>query len=165
MDMTTISATLASLNIASKFIKNSIEKIKDDAVREKVTEILDSIIPLQANIVSLYESNLTLIKEKETLEKKIMEIEDWQKEASRYELKELASGVYVYCIKETAKSSEPNHYLCAKCYNDRNKTILQRTSHSHAGVHYVCHSCSSEIIDHSQAKPSSYENPNWDALL
>lgn len=164
MDMSTISAALSSLNIVSKFIKDSIDKIKDDAIREKVEELLNAIIPLQSQIISLQALNSAGIQEKEVLEKKLRDIEDWRKEATRYELKELASGVYVYTIKETAKSSEPVHYLCAKCYNERKKSILQRTRQSLDGTHYVCHSCSSEIIDHSKAIPipTAQLGDKWD---
>lgn len=160
MDMSTISTALASLNIASKFIKDSIEKIKDDAVREKVEELLNAIIPLQSQIISLQAMNSASIQEKEVLEKKLSDIEDWQKEATRYELKALASGVYVYTIKETAKSSEPVHYLCAKCYQERKKSILQRISKTMMGVTYICHTCKSAILDHSQ----SYSPPTIEEL-
>lgn len=163
MDIATISAALSSLSITSKFIKDSIEKIKDNAVREKVEELLNAIIPLMSQIISLQALNSASIKEKEALEQKLKNIENWNEEAARYELEELASGVYVYAIKEAAKSSGPVHYLCAKCYNDRKKSILQRTQHSYSGMHYVCHSCSSEIVDHSKAKPIPQQsNNNWD---
>ena len=157
MDISTISAALSSLNVASKFIKGSIEKIKDEAVREKVEELLNAIIPLMSQIISLQTLNSASIKEKEALEKKLKDIEDWQKESIRYELKELASGVYVYGIKEAAKSSEPDHYLCAKCYNERKKAIIQRVLHSYDGMHYICHTCSSEIIDYSKVVISGNE--------
>lgn len=119
VDLSTISAALSSLDIASKFSKHSIEKIKDGAVRVKVEELLNAVIPLQTHIITLQTMNSASITEKENLEKKLKEIEDWNKEASRYELKELASGVYVFGIKITAKSSEPPHYLCTKCYQER----------------------------------------------
>lgn len=167
MDMGTISAALTSLGLAAKFLKDSIEKIKDEAVREKVKELLDTIIPLQTYIISLNETISSLRKEKEAIEQKLREIEDWRQEAASYELVELASGVYAYMKKKTIPLSEPPHYLCAKCYNDRKKSILQRVRQSHAGMHYVCHSCSSEIIDHSNAKPfpTAEQAEGWDPFV
>ena len=153
MDINTISSALGSLGLTVNFVKNSIEKIKDAAVREKVEELLNTIIPLQSIILSLQSANSTLIKEKEALEHKLSEIEDWRQEASGYELKELVSGVYVYAKKKGVQTTEPIHYLCTKCYNERRKSILQRTRHDFDGMHYVCHSCSSEIIDYSKAMP------------
>jgi len=164
MDMNTISAALTSLGLTAKFIRTSIEKITDEAVREKVQELLDAIISLQSLIISHQAEFSALRQEKEAIEQKLREIENWREEASRYELTEIASGVYVYAKKKTVESSEPLHYLCAKCYNERKKSILQRTQHSGMGIHYICHSCSSEILDHSKETPSTYENPNWDSF-
>ena len=45
------------------------------------------------------------------------------------------------------------HWICAKCYNERKKSILQRKLKSMAGVNYICHTCKSEILDHSQSVP------------
>lgn len=151
MDIPTISAALASINLASQFIKSSIDKIKDNAVREKVEELLNSIIPLQIHIITFYEKYSTCAKEKENLEQKRRENEDWKQEASRYKLIELASGVYAYAKEKLMDDSEPHHYICAKCYSDRKKTILQRDSISHDGIHYKYDRCGSEIIDHSKA--------------
>lgn len=162
VDITAISATLASLNLASKFIKDSIEKIKDNAVREKVEELLNAIIPLQTHIISLQVVNSASIQEKEALEKKLREIEDWNKEAASYELKEIASGVYVYAIKPNSSVASPPHNLCAKCFQERKKSILQRVKKSMVGVTYACHSCKSEILDHSKSQTPSYENPGYD---
>lgn len=164
MDMNTISAALASLSLTANFVKKSIEKIKDDAVREKVQELLDTIIPLQSFVISLQTTVSTVNKEKEALEQKLREIENWRQEASSYELTQIASGVYTYTKKKTIESSEPVHYLCAKCYNDQRKSILQRVNKTMAGVKYICHTCKSEFLDHSQSSPSTYENPNWDAF-
>lgn len=162
--MNTISAALPGLSLTTKFLKDSIGKIKDIAVREKVEELLNTIIPLQSFVISLQATNSSLIKEKETLEQKLREIEDWRQEASSYELTEIASGVYVYMKKKAVDSSEPVHYLCANCYNDRKKSILQRTRQSHGGMHYICHFCSSEIIDHSKAIPILQQQNNWNAF-
>jgi len=162
MDMTTISATLTSLGITAKFIKGSIEKIKDEAVREKVTELLDTIIPLQTAIISLNETTSSLRQEKEAAEQKLREIEDWRIEAASYKLTEVASGVYVYAKEKTTTSSEPYHYLCAKCYNDRKKSILQRISKTMMGIEYICHTCKSEILDHSQSYNPPSETQNYD---
>ncbi len=150
MEIGTFSATLSSIGLATDFVKSSIDKIKDNAVREKVQELLNAIIPLQFQIMSLQAVNSALTKEKEDLEEELSKIKDWRTEASRYELKEIASGVYAY-MKKTEHSTEPAHYLCTRCYTEGKKSILQRTEKDFGGVHYLCFCCKSEIIDHSKA--------------
>ena len=125
-DIITISAILKSLSVATKFLKGSLEQIKDIAVREKVEELLTAIIPLQSMILSLQAENSAYIKEIKNLENKLREIEDWAKEASGYELKELAPGVFVYVKKSESGDTRPIVYLCPKCFDiDHKKAVLQ----------------------------------------
>ena len=116
-----------------------------------------------SEINSLQALHSTCIKEKETLEKQLKDIENWQKEASRYELKELASGVYIYGIKKTTQSSEPLHYLCTNCFDTkRHKSILQRTQQDVFGTHYKCNNCGSEILDYSHSYNPPPETQSYD---
>ena len=126
-------------------------QIKDTAVREKLEELLNAIIPLQSHIITLQAFNSDIVKEKEALEKKLREIEDWGTESLNYELNELASGVFAYKYKSGSTLSGPAYYLCANCFNiKRQKSILQRTGQDGLGIYYKCGNCGSEIIDHSK---------------
>lgn len=154
MDIATISAALSSIDIASKFLKGHIEQIKDSAVRGKLQELLDSIIPLYSEVMSLQLSNGTYIQKIAELEKKLREIEDWKTETLKYQLKELASGVYAYEQKPESNSTEPRYYLCPNCFDTKQqKSIFQRVTQDGRGTHYACHGCGNKICDHS--KPSS----------
>ena len=142
VDITSISAVLASLNVATKFIKGSLEKIKDMAVREKVEELLNAIIPLQSMILSLQAENSTYIREIQNLEKNLREIEDWRKESEGYELKELATGVYLYVKKPESGHTGPVVYLCPNCFDvNHKKSIIQIAS---SGFHR-CLNCKNEF--------------------
>jgi len=159
VDMSTISAALTSLNAASKFIKDSIEKIKDNAVREKVEELLNAIIPLQTHVITLQAMNSESIKEKEALEKKLKEIEDWSEESSRYELKELAPRVYVYTIKADSSYVGPIHNLCTNCFDiHHKKSIIQLLSETAGGIFYFCPNCKTELKVHHGSSGSSSPN-------
>ena len=125
-DPATISAFLTSLSFAAKFVKDSLEKIKDLAVRKEVEELLNAIIPLQSHIIALQEANFACIKEKQNLENKLREIEDWAKEAEGYELKKFPGRTYMYVKKPQSGDAGPVVYLCTKCFDiDHKKSILQ----------------------------------------
>jgi len=129
MDLTSITAVLSSLSIATKFLKGSLEKIKDMAVREKVEELLNAIIPLQSMILSLQAENSAYIREIQNLEKKLREVENWAKEVEGCELKEVAPGILVYVKKPESGHTEPIVYLCPNCFDvNHKKSILQVAS-------------------------------------
>jgi ribosomal protein L32 len=146
VDLASISAALSSLNIASKFLKNRLKQINDSAVREKLEELLNAIIPLQSQIIALQAANSAYIKEKEEIEKKLREIEDWKKESDRYERKEFALGVYVYAIKVNSGYSGLEHNVCPKCFEiDRKISTIQLLHESAGGKVYFCPNCKNEF--------------------
>ncbi|MGA2465516.1 MAG: hypothetical protein ABSH06_14310 [Thermodesulfobacteriota bacterium] len=145
-DPVTISALLTSLSFAAKFVKDSLEKIKDLAVRKKVEELLNAIIPLQSHIIALQEGNFTCIKEKQNLENKLREIEDWAKEVSGYKLKALVPCVFVYVKKSESDDARPAVYFCPKCFDiHHKKSMLRLTSQGHDWTYFNCLNCKSDI--------------------
>jgi hypothetical protein len=141
-DPATISAFLTSLSFAAKFVKGSLEKIKDLAVREEVEKLLNAIIPLQSEIITLQEAYISHIREIQNLEKKLREIEDWRKEVECYELKELAPGVRVYVKKSQRGDSGPELYFCPQCFNiDHKKSMLQGSHLIEGIIRYTCLNC------------------------
>ena len=148
IDMRAISATLSTIEVASKYFKNYLTQIKDTAIRQKLGGLLDAIIPLQTHIISLQAEN-------EMLEKKLREKEEWKTETLKYELKELVSGVFAYKYKPDTNCSAPIHYLCSNCFDTkRQKSILQRQQDKF-GTYYICNNCGSKIFDHFN--PPSFE--------
>jgi len=146
-----IGSLIASSKIAYDIAK-SISALKSDVDRDKsITKILEVLLAVQTNALSVNSIAQELQEDKSALTQKLMEFEKWDETEAQYELKEIAIGVFVYSLKIVKSLSEPKHWLCAKCYNEKKKSLLQRTKHDFAGVHYICHSCSSEIVDHSKA--------------
>ena len=144
VDFASISAALTSLGIAVKFLKGSIEKIKDTAVREKVEELLEAIIPLQSEIIALHGVNLSYIQKIEDLEKKLREIENWTKEVESHELKQVSEDVHVYVKKSEGSQTGPVVYFCPNCFDiQHKKSILQ--SSTMRGYTHTCLNCKSDF--------------------
>ena len=145
VDFAGISAALSTLSVAIKFLKGSLEKIKDTAVREKVEELLNSIIPLQSEIIALQEANLSYVKEIQNLEKKLREVEDWAKEVESYELKQLSENTHVYVKKSESGRTEPVVYFCPNCFDiNHKKSILQNSTKR--GYILTCLNCKSDFF-------------------
>lgn len=132
-------------------IATTIKNITDDIeLKAKTSELYNSMISLQNGIMSMQAENHSLLQENQALSKKLMEIETWEKEKSKYSLQEICPQVFVYASDETDENSEPPHWICATCYNQGKKSILQLSKKVVSGHYYICHECNSEIRDHSK---------------
>lgn len=124
----------------------------DAAVRDKAIEAQAAIISLQSAMLSLQGQYAELMMEKDELERRLVEIENWTGEVQRYQLKEIAEGIFVRELKQDQAGAEPVHWLCTNCFAHRKKSILQRHAQD-----YVCPRCSAKIYGHFDCaeKPST----------
>jgi hypothetical protein len=134
-------AVITSLKTAFDLLKGIRKITQDMEITEKVVELQSVIISLQANILSMQAEHEELLNLKTDLEKKLMEYEKWDKEKTNYALTEISAGVFVYSRKKDQKPSEPDHWLCTKCFEDKRKSILQSRSSSL----YFCPQCGTEL--------------------
>jgi CII-binding regulator of phage lambda lysogenization HflD len=98
----------------------------DDTVRRNA-----AVIELQENILTAQQAQAALIKRIDYLKKEVAGFETWEAEKMNYELKSVHIDTFAYARKSIAGSSEPSHFICANCYEQRKKRILQRTDMAH----------------------------------
>ena len=164
---------IASLFTSAKVaydIAKGISSIKTEVERnEAIAEILRVLISVEHDALVMQNDHSLLLREKDDLLrekddliKKISEFEKWNETETQYELKSIAPGIFVFSYKETSQTTEPAHWLCANCYNDRKKSVIQLDHVSATGSHYVCHKCNSKITIHDEEylrdSRSSYVN-------
>jgi hypothetical protein len=125
MAIESISAVLTILKRASSAALSLHRISKDAAVNKKAVELTNAIIALQKYIMSVQAQYAKVVDAKRDLEKKLMEAEDWSKTQSHYDLKKLRSGFLVRSPNKLHPSPQPLHWLCANCYDKKNKSVLQ----------------------------------------
>lgn len=119
----------------------------DDTTRRNA-----AIIELQEKILSAQAAQAELVETVGSLKKRVTELEEWDADKQRYELKSVAPGSFAYALKQNAYGSAPAHQICAACYGRNKKFILQimpnSTAHIHLGIptKYQCPECKSEIV-------------------
>lgn len=148
-------AEISSLVASSKAaydIAKGINSLKSEIDRnESVSKVLEVLLAVQTQALSVNAIAQKLQEEKYELTKKVMEFEKWSETISQYELKEIAPGVLVYAYKKSDNSKEPMHWLCPNCFDTkRQKSIFQRMAQDGRGTHYACHGCGNKICDHSK---------------
>lgn len=142
-----IGAAISGLKTAAE-IAGGFVKLRDEAmIQAKVIELQSVILTAQGNALTAQGEQFSLLDAKRELEAKIAELEAWEREKKRYELKDVGNGCFAYVLKLDAAGTEPPHSICANCYQQGRKSILHRfhISIGHA-VALQCHACGSEMI-------------------
>ena len=142
MALLEITAVLSILEKATKVAHAILNVGEKSGLKKEAIELQTIITSLHSQILTMYAHYSELLQVKNDLEKKLMDYENWDETKSQYKLEEVAPGVFVFSLKEDNRVSEPNHWLCTNCFDDRKKSILQR----HGTVKYLCPKCKNEII-------------------
>lgn len=140
-----VAAVIASINgvreIASR-LKESAEKSK---LLAAIQQTQGQLIDLQSVIMNTKQELATTQDRARAAEQKCVDLEKWGVEAEQYELNEVAPGVFAYTSKPSMEGSDPPHHLCANCFIDHRKSILQLESSRMYIPALVCPRCQFRI--------------------
>jgi hypothetical protein len=164
MVITEISAALTTIKVAKDLIKGISSLNADVAIKEKTVDLLGTIVDLQEHILSMQSKYGELLKSKSDLEEKLKQHEEWLITKSGYTLNEVATGVFVYCSKESKDATEPKHWLCANCFSNEKKSILQLSKYDGSGQHYSCPGCKTDIYIPSDEVRRAFGQNNRDFI-
>ena len=140
-----ISSLIASSKAAYNIAKG-ISSLKSEIDRnESISKILEVLLAVQTQALSVNAIAQKLQEEKYELTKKLMEFEKWAETETQYKLEKVAPGVFVYAYKKTDTSSDPEHWLCTNCYKDRIKSIIRLASKGSSIKKYICPHCKDEF--------------------
>ena len=139
--MIDFAAFISSISVASDIAKGLQSIHNEEQIFEATSDLRKRILDIQGSALTLQENHFSLLQQKTDLEKRLLEYEKWEDTASQYALKKLAARSFVYVPNESNKSPKPMHYLCAKCYGDRKKSILQTIYVGMGGDRLFCPEC------------------------
>ena len=148
VDIPMISGAVGALKAAGDAVKLIIASHDSGVIRQKVGELQTQILAAQEQALGAYADYLTLLKRIGELEKQIAGFETWEAQKKRYEMKEVATGYIVYALKAQESGGEPPHWICASCYQNDKKSILQageRLMGSPTGA-WICPVCKTELL-------------------
>jgi hypothetical protein len=167
--MVEIASVFASAKVAYDIAKGINSLNSDVEIKQAVSRVLETLLSVQSDALAKQQELSLLIKEKDDLEKKLMEIENWEKTASQYLLVSMGIGNLVYATKDIAQPAIPKHYICPNCYEKRKRSILQPTRNDRYWFNVFCHECkfslSIKLSDEPQIKPVPSGNNNHNAWM
>jgi len=158
MDFTSIVTATSSIKAAVDITKTFIN-IKSVADFETMaSELRKRIAAAQVATLEAQSEQSTMIQRINNLEKEITRLEAWSAEKQRYQLTKLGNyGVHAYALKKSMSNSEPPHYICTNCYEDRRKSILQPQKRNGGRFMLLCPKCESEFhVNFLKAIPDEY---------
>jgi hypothetical protein len=122
---------------------------------------IDDTVKRNAAVADLWEQILTAqqryaaaLDQIGVLEKEMAALKAWGAEKERYELADVGDGTFAYALKPSMRGTEPPHYLCAHCYQQGKKAILQHMETHGMGDLLTCPSCKTKsLISRSYKAP------------
>lgn len=157
IDSTLITASLPAVlsSLKEAFgIAKSIKDFSNDAKLEgALSELRSRLIDAQKSVLDAQAQMQEIYAHTSKVEGQLAEYRNWEKEAAKYKLAEPFPGTFVYAFTEGELGiKEPMHYLCPKCFNQRQKSILQD-----GGLHGFARKCNECDISYRFKLPPESE--------
>lgn len=144
---------IAGLSTAINKVRDVLSTIKDAEQKLIFIDLIDQLVEskLQANI---------LVDENRELRQQIEDFNNWETEVkSKYKLEEVSQGVLVYVYQPSEENTDPAHWLCPQCFEDRIKSILQRReAYETSRYTYFCNNCSGNYSVANNSYKSEWDN-------
>lgn len=124
--MTEIVAFTAAVSHALNVAKAIVDARDAAKVLELKLEFSTALMDVTQKQLALTQGYQATLDTNQTLKKQIEAYQRWEQESQRYELHQPSVGVFVYALKPEHAAGQPLHWICAACYNDGKKSLLQR---------------------------------------
>ncbi len=149
-----VSAAMTSLQIGKDLVAGLVG-IRDTTKLNEVRIGLQGVIlEAQQGLFAAQQAHSASDTRIANLEQEIVRLKDWSEEKARYELVAAAAGAFVYMQKEGMRTSEPAHWLCANCFGDGKKSILQsQRKEREPNKVWLCPSCKATVVTSYMRNP------------
>lgn len=155
------SGTMAALKAVTEAAQGVITLRQGRVLREGLEQLQTKLLAAQLAAMTAQDDRAAAIQRVSDLEKQLVQAEAWNAEKQRYELKAVSPGAFAYALKPGSENGEPPHWLCARCYNESKKAILQESGTPTAAADrskklWVCPVCRADIRVPMMVKPHGH---------
>ena len=158
-----ISGALNSINLTKNILETMIGLRDAAAFQQKRMELMGKVVEVQMSMSAALNEQTALTETISELKKRIADLEAWEAEKQNYELKALDRVSFVYASKQSMEGGEPPHWLCANCYTQGKKAILQIASEQVGGLGdrgWQCPRCQAKIVTRGATYPTKCSGDN-----
>ncbi|MDR1281313.1 MAG: hypothetical protein LBK99_10900 [Opitutaceae bacterium] len=157
MAITEIATAITAARHALDLTKTIRDIAKNAEINQVVIDLQATILELQSQVMAMQSKMQETTQVKEEIEKKLVAYENWEQEAQRYELKEIASGIFVYALRPEHQGNTPAHWLCPCCFMKSKKSILYKQAVNRRSYH--CNECKFETTPTPPPSPAEIMRP------
>jgi hypothetical protein len=125
MDIGSLSAAVSSLKAAGDIAKAMLTLRDATLLQNKVIELNAAILAAQHSALAAQSVQSGMLERIRDLENQVEELQAWEHEKRRYQLTDHGGGTFSYVLKTGMEEGDPPHRICAHCYGERRKSILQ----------------------------------------
>jgi hypothetical protein len=159
MDYGMIQGAVVSLKAAAD-IAVALSNIKTmSEVQAKAIELQQIILAAQSGALAAQSEQFALLQQIRDLEEEVANAKAWNEQKQRYALVSPWQGAVTYALKKQSSNAEPPHWICATCYENGRRSILNDgMKYAPAGrgrnaVSLVCPVCSAHIVSEWSGGP------------
>lgn len=125
VDISAISGLMTALRGAADITKAMIDLRDGAMIQSKVIELQSAILAAQGQAFTAHDERAALVARVSELEKEMAGLKAWETEKQNYELTDIGQGVLAYAMKDGVQGTGPAHKICANCYGEGHKSLLQ----------------------------------------
>ena len=146
MDMAIIQSTVTGLKTAFDIVQGMSKLKTMSEVQGKVIELQQVILAAQSDAMTANAQQYAAADELRKLKEELSRTKHWETEKTRYALFETdRHGLVVALRKSQAVVGEPAHFLCAHCFDNGKKAILNNMRSPDHFTVWLCPSCKTQI--------------------
>ncbi len=135
-------AGVTSLRAALDIIKAMVSLRDAEAFRAKSIELQGVVLEAFEKAIEAREAHTQQSDRIRALEAEVANFKAWDAEKQRYELKAIGNGTVARILKRDARGTEPPHWLCPQCFEQRKKSFLQSANKVERGhLMMSCNAC------------------------
>src|SRR5262245_61564345 len=149
-----IAGALTALRSASEVVKILMDTRDAALVNAQAGELYRHIVHAHISTVAAEVSEAALVQRIKMHEKQLAGTKEWEAVKGRYRLGDMGTGAFVYVHAPEPDGKEPTHWLCARCFDERKRSVLQYNNRTaDRGRVYVCPTCRGAIVVHGVRSP------------
>lgn len=139
-------AAFTSLKTAADIAKTLLALRDAAQFNSQLADLLSAVVDARLQTVAIQESHTSITSRVKELEDEIKRLKSWSEEAEKYEVLEVASGLFAYVSKDNVQTMQSAQKLCSNCFHKYIKSFLQQASEDHRTRSLSCHGCKSTVV-------------------